>query len=81
MTKKDLLEHLKDIPEDATVCLSTLMLLTEEPEEAYECVFDYPISGIAFNESDNELRLAVKTKKIKDAYHLAAFGVEVKKLD
>jgi hypothetical protein len=81
MTTKELIETIKDLPDDTHVCLSTIHYLSEDKEGEFEMIFDYPISGIAYNKRDNEVRFAIKTKKHKDAYALAAFGGVLKKID
>lgn len=81
MTKKELIESLSDLPDNADICLSTFMLATTEDDEGYNVILDQPIGGIAYHEDDNEIRFVVVAEKYKDAYSLAAFGVaKVEKL-
>ena len=88
MKKKDLLDALKDLPDDASVCLSKMMLLTDkggvdgdEPkgqEFEIEMITDAPFHGIAYNEEENEIRLVFSEKTYSDAAYLGSFGVPVK---
>lgn len=78
MTKRELVEALDRFPDDAIVCLSTLLLhATDEGDkgETYKVVLDQPIQGIAFHEEDRELRFVVVTKTYADAAPMSAFGV------
>lgn len=80
MKVKDLKELLKDIPDDYNLCISAAEFVTTEENENFELIFDTPISGIAVNDSDKELRFAFVEKKYKDGFHLARFGKPIKRL-
>jgi hypothetical protein len=71
MKKKDLLKMLKDIPDDWEIVLSKFFVLTKEGE--YEAILDIPVSAIASNESDKEVRLCIQDSKGLDK----AFGKRI----
>lgn len=62
MTKGDLIEWLKDVPEDANVMLSRYFLI--DKDEGVSGILDIPIHGIAYSPNDNEVRFAVNDEDI-----------------
>jgi len=55
MKPKDLIDHLKDCPEDYDICLSDCIEFTED-NEYYKIIFDNPICGLALNDESKEIR-------------------------
>lgn len=58
MNKEMLLEYIKELPDDAEICLSHHIMI-DEKEEAH-AVLDMPIVGIAYSPSGNEIRFVLK---------------------
>ena len=57
MKIKSLIEHLKDYPEDAEICLSRCISITDD--ESYECHYHSPIIGTAINKDEDEVLFMV----------------------
>ncbi len=74
MTKGDLIEWLKDIPEDANLMLSRYFLI--DKDESVSGILDIPIHGIAYSKNDNEVRFAVNSEDINKEL----FGEWIKEL-
>lgn len=80
MNKKDLLEYLDDVPDDANIELSALLAVLEECGGPWEIILDQPIAGVAYNEDSNEIRFVVLKDDFDDK-NLKSFGAKIKKLN
>lgn len=57
MNKKNLLELIKDIPDDYELCISKYLVYTETSDgEPYFLCVDDPIAGVAQNDDTKEMR-------------------------
>lgn len=81
MTVKELLETLKDLPEDYSVCLSHAFLHTTKDNKMFTMVFDIPIKGLASHSEDKEVRFVLQEKKLKDVVGLPVIVKEFKKFE
>lgn len=67
MKKSDLLEDLKDVPDDAEIVIGKCFVLNEE--DKITAILDIPIVGTALNSNENELRFMLTLDDVKQCFH------------
>jgi len=69
MKKKDLIEAMKVIPDEAEVVISKCFVIDEEEE--LTAILDIPVSGIAYNNDEEkpEIRFMLTMEDVKQCFH------------
>jgi len=67
MKKRDLLDTVSEMSDDADLVIGNPLVIDEE--EKFTAVIDLPIVGIATNKDDNEIRFLLRLEDVKQVFH------------
>lgn len=65
MTKKQMIEYLKDVPDDYSFVLGEYSIISEDLKEEYVMIYDIPINGILYDEENKEIRFICSSSNEK----------------